>query len=585
MSKIVAIILVSSWALNSCGSKKKSEYSDYTSRNDAAELAEKDLNSEDALVARTVFEIDGQREFKTSPEKSSSHKFLVRNVGASPARSLKAEVGSPWRVQAEECPELLFPGESCPITLALKVEPTARGSTITTEWSLFYGPDSERISESFLLWVEVTGSTNDEDSGGDQSAIFGRGTDGDMTLNDGETRVVNRCYHVDRTLQSGELVATTTQKIDLGKRVLLWQVQAEFAVSGNAESLTKNQAGNVGSWQLLTLSQVRISGSETLLSFREPLKIGPKGTDASGQVTQVCTVTEYRNLTIAKGANLVAENWNGATGGIVALMVSETLDLEGEINATGAGFRGGSLREDNRIENVDDLDTDVAGAGGGKGEGLDSRSWLLSGRGNYANAGGGGNAHNAGGGGGASGGAGGLGGTQERRSGVRPTTQGLGGAALHQNFTSRLSFGGGGGAGQQNQSQAGAGGAGGGIILIFAKEISGSGEILANGLDGQIGDDDGAGGGGGGGQIILESAKQSFTGTISAIGGDGGNVIRSTGPGGGGGGGRILIKGDNPLGNMDAASGKAGTSDEAGGDRRGATDGAPGIVSKDSSSN
>jgi gliding motility-associated-like protein len=146
----------------------------------------------------------------------------------------------------------------------------------------------------------------------------------------------------------------------------------------------------------------------------------------------------------------------------------------------------------------------------------------------------------------------------------RRSVGGFGGRPLDYS-NNRLFLGGGGGSGDGDNYYQGAGGNGGGIIYFISYgNISGSGQIIANGANGSNthtagprgGDNafallgrDGAGGGGGGGAITIKSTG-SVTGiSVSAVGGNGGNAslaaITSTnnsyGPGGGGGGGYINL--------------------------------------------
>ncbi len=54
---------------------------------------------------------------------------------------------------------------------------------------------------------------------------------------------------------------------------------------------------------------------------------------------QVIRVPQYGNYSV--GSNLYTAQWNGSSGGVVALDVSGTLTLTNQINADGYGFRGG----------------------------------------------------------------------------------------------------------------------------------------------------------------------------------------------------------------------------------------------------
>lgn len=189
---------------------------------------------------------------------------------------------------------------------------------------------------------------------------------------------------------------------------------------------------------------------------------------------------------------------------------------------------------------------------------------------------------------------------------------GLGGHPLTQDNT-RLFAGGGGGAGDQNNSQGGNGGRGGGIAYIQAYgNISGNGTIEANGANGvnanpngqtaiqastQKYGNDGAGGAGGGGSIYISNAT-SIPNTISiqANGGNGGNQVISfgvfassptmeaDGPGGGGGGGYINISLGSPT--MQVNGGVSGVTNSAfvpNFPPNGATGGASGIFTTNTS--
>ncbi len=238
------------------------------------------------------------------------------------------------------------------------------------------------------------------------------------------------------------------------------------------------------------------------------------------------------------------------------------------------------------------------------GNAIDYNTYLngANGRGAPANGGGGGNGHNAGGGGGANaglsgallpwngtgiknssgtgwanawnlefadfasnisagGGRGGysfsnsnqdaltLGPSQNAWGGdKRQIVGGFGGRPLDYSSGNRLFPGGGGGAGDGNNNSSGNGGNGGGIVYIQALgQVSGSGQITANGQDGfntQGSNIDAAGGAGAGGAIAVLSNTGISGISLAANGGKGGDQLtlsgEAEGPGGGGGGGFIL---------------------------------------------
>ena len=339
----------------------------------------------------------------------------------------------------------------------------------------------------------------------------------------------------------------------------------------------------------------------------------------TGEV-QVIRVPQATTLSVPSGSSLRPPAWNGSTGGVVALHVRDTLTLDGDIDASARGFRGGAA--DNLSSPVSRINpagyvSSASNLGAEKGESIAGFQDDYPGgryqRGAPANGGGGGNGHNAGGGGGANGSnglpwngqgnpdrsvpawdqawnidgtltatttssGGGRGGYTFARNGDALTTPpgdsawgndfrrevgGLGGRPLAFDASGRLYFGGGGGAGDGNNSAAGRGGNGAGLVFIIADTVLGSGRILA---DGEAGRDtsprhnDAPGGGGAGGTVVLSANSLSGV-AVRARGGRGGNQLITTaeneGPGGGG-GGVVAVAGGLP-GSVQVTGGANGT--------------------------
>ncbi|HET6991836.1 MAG TPA: hypothetical protein VFJ43_10950, partial [Bacteroidia bacterium] len=178
--------------------------------------------------------------------------------------------------------------------------------------------------------------------------------------------------------------------------------------------------------------------------------------------------------------------------------------------------------------------------------------------------------------------------------GRNPQATGLGGWPMNYS-TGRIFLGGGGGAGDQNNLGGGNGGDGGGLcyLMVFGN-VSGSGVVTSNGLNGGNGQGgtgvitgiDAAGGGGAGGTVILNAVGGvANTITINTNGGNGGNQVinfplstnEGEGPGGGGGGGYIAVSSGSPTRNSNG--GANGTTNSAGVTEfipNGATKGCPG---------
>jgi gliding motility-associated-like protein len=437
--------------------------------------------------------------------------------------------------------------------------------------------------------------------------------------------VLNQYAILQVNAPSGSTQITVTNVADLNspqpleRGDLLLIIQMQGATIDNTNTLNYGNIislNGAGNYEFAYVTQV----VGNVISLSCPLS---QSYTTAGR-TQVVKVPQYQNLTISIGASITAPAWNGTRGGIVAIY-AENLQLNGNINVSHLGFRGGAL-DNSTANNQTIYFSPNATAGAEKGEsiaGYQTEYTALGGRfgrGAPANGGGGGNGNNAGGGGGANGGTptnwfrgagvmcsacvgsaawsldpdyiangnaltnssgGGRGGYTTSTSNqnalvVAPGTTswasdnrrphgGLGGRPLNTNPENRIFLGGGGGAGDQNNNAGGRGGNGGGIVFLVANQISGNGQILANGENGENTRNthaDGAGGGGAGGTVIVKANNVSNI-NIQARGGNGGNQLITTnqaqGPGGGGGGGVIAVLATSDLSSKNVAGGNNGT--------------------------
>lgn len=339
----------------------------------------------------------------------------------------------------------------------------------------------------------------------------------------------------------------------------------EFVRAGNAVPLSGG-----------TLTLVGGSGGGLLNAYSNAAATGTRGQ----RRFQVIRVPQYRNATL--GASLTATRWNGSVGGVLAIDVAGSLNLNGgSATVSGLGFRGGGSRQ---LGGGAGADTDyrtnaTVNTNGPKGEGTagtgryvnDNGTLLNTGvegypngshaRGAPGNAGGGGtdgnpaaNDENTGGGGGAGYGDGGQGGNawcNNWAAGTCDQSGGFGGTGVTAQAIGRLLPGGGGGGGTSNNGTgtpaagfASSGAAGGGVMLLRAGALTGSGTLAADGASANSTiTNDASGGGGGGGAILLSALNSSgLSASVSARGGSGGSNTgggASHGPGGGGGGGFV----------------------------------------------
>ncbi len=420
------------------------------------------------------------------------------------------------------------------------------------------------------------------------------GEDGNGVVT-GNGQVVNAYTALAANAMAGESSLTVANLIELATPALgvvargdlLLVMQMQGASIGTANTATGygniTSMNDAGRYELVFVESTAGNTITTAVPLRFSYSI------AGG--SQVVRVPQYRSMLVAAGSSLTSTDWNGTRGGVVALYVRDGLTINGTIDVTARGFRGGTV-DNLTSSNIPALYRSASSAEGAeKGEGIAGSVATYDalggryGRGAPANGGGGGNANNAGGGGGANGNnsnlwngqgvmsstivgaaawaldpayvangnartlssGGGRGGYTNSANNSDALTVapgnaawggdsrreygGLGGRPLANDpVNGRLFMGGGGGAGDGNNAAAGGGGRGGGIVLIFSDSVTGSGSIIAAGEAGRntIGTGtDGAGGGGGGGSIVVRS--NSITGTAMRAGGGSGGVQNVSG--------------------------------------------------------
>lgn len=279
--------------------------------------------------------------------------------------------------------------------------------------------------------------------------------------------------------------------------------------------------------------------------------------DDPPQALQIVKVPSYTSAVVT--SQLTGKPWDGASGGVIAFFVLDTLELKADINANGLGFIGGastfgsSLCNSSTKNNFYPSASDSAGL---KGESIIRTTYPYTrGRGGIANGGGGGNGFGSGGGGGAGYGNGGLG---CQTSASKCASAAIGGkpgtgqsdfyAGTLSETRDRIFMGGGGGSSRGSSAgDASVGGNGGGIVFIISSGLKTNGySIKSSGANASPAlNDAGAGGGGGGGSVLLSINSAIDSLKVEVNGGNGGDAACS-GRGGGGGGGFVWFS-DNSL--------------------------------------
>jgi hypothetical protein len=326
-----------------------------------------------------------------------------------------------------------------------------------------------------------------------------------------------------------------------GTRVLIHQTQGPAETAGNYEF---NRVVASAGASLMLEATLRYSYA----------------TDARNAHAQIIAVAQYDDLFVGPTGQLTAPEWNGRTGGILAVETARSLVVQGSITMNGRGFRG-PTRDCTTRNNCQ------YGFRGESWTGPSSQGATPNGGGG----GGGGQGQDCGAGGG---GAYGLGATRGSNGDCNgdpvaecamqcPNEGGAAGAAYgasNPSGTLHLGSAGGEGGADEDGGYPGAGGNGGGIIFLrVGGALTLVGPVTSNGVDGLNGNQFacggrgcgmGGGGGGSGGAVRVIAARAALGASlVTALGGSGGQCtcrtldIRRALPAGVGGAGRVSVSG------------------------------------------
>lgn len=399
--------------------------------------------------------------------------------------------------------------------------------------------------------------------------------DGNYTAKS-QTDVVNKYAPLTVSASVGDAQVTVQNVAGLGLSqddlVMIIQMQGADMRSTDDEQYgaVQNIQGS-GHYELLRVRSVDTTGSRVLLDARCG---GLRNAYSVAGKTQVVRVPQYGNVSVPVNTSIIGRAWDGQTGGIVAIRASGAFSVEGAIDASGQGFRGGAAQTGLATQTDETPDragfrVGTAAQGAAKGEGVAGGATEYAtqggpfGRGAPANGGGGGNGFKSGGGGGANGG---VGFAYDGHGVMNPNAVGktawdLDPAKVAQNKLTASGGGGRGGysgstsdkdattvapgdaawAGNQRRER---GGRGGHPLLqdpkarLFLGGGGGGGD--ANGKTAA----NGAAGGSGGGLVWLWGTRLSGSGKIQANGNPGASTTgpsHDQGAGGGGGGGTAAL--------------------------------------------
>jgi hypothetical protein len=300
---------------------------------------------------------------------------------------------------------------------------------------------------------------------------------------------------------SSVTLSATPSGLSAGDKVLLINLQG-----------TSSDYSNVGNYEILDVSAV--SGAQVTFGTGTVNAYGSPST----QEIFLQRVPQYSTAIIS---TMTTSAWNpdSLKTGVIAFMAN-SLSIAGPIIVSGLGFvGGGGYMQGESIAGAggQSQSANVGGGGGGSYALYDFHGWY------YWSGGGGG------------GGYGTAGGSGSETIAFGKT--GAGGDAY--SVATKLYLGSGGGGGGSPQGTAQSGGRGGGAVIIYARTLTGSGQITANGANGgtpSSAGDSGSGGGSGGAVVIRVSPTSGTTSSIAVSGGAGGGNNGGFGGAGGAGG-------------------------------------------------
>lgn len=361
------------------------------------------------------------------------------------------------------------------------------------------------------------------------------------------------------------------------KALLIQMTGGELNTPANfetAEIRTRKTFNNTGTYEVLQIDQIStINATQAWIIFTDNIARSYN----AGEKIQLVRFAEGE--TVSTTGVVTALDWNGNVGGIVAIIGTDSVKLNHNIDVSGQGFRGGAIPDENYTggcryglsSSVKDtlffLPTEL-NRSGNKGEGIMITTWpYTKGTGFALNGGGAGNGLNSGGGGGSNYRVGGDGGRQSPTcTGPYPALGGWGGYGCFELYSSsnrRIIMGGGGGSATRLASSTPSkGGDGGGIVIILTGVLSGNGKSVISNGETATSTSGGGGGGGAGGTVIIDATSYAGALNISIKGGRGGNTTDAancTGSGGGGSGGVLWYSGSSIPAAVDTALGAAGS--------------------------
>ncbi len=212
-------------------------------------------------------------------------------------------------------------------------------------------------------------------------AAFTPGKDGDLTVSTANT-IVNIYTTVSQNASAGDNRIRQTADsnvlgLTVGDLILIYQATGAAINTTNTFNFGNvNNLNGAGRFEFARVTSVpvftgaaadrRFIGVQTTCGGLEN-----SYTVSEGSI-QIIKVPQYDDLTLTGSGSIVAQAWDGTTGGVVAFTVNGVLSMASgtSVNATQRGFRGGAFESTGAPNGNSDFSTTTADNGARKGEGI-----------------------------------------------------------------------------------------------------------------------------------------------------------------------------------------------------------------------
>jgi hypothetical protein len=229
-------------------------------------------------------------------------------------------------------------------SFALSTDPSVLGSTV------LLAEDFSTQTYRDPLNTTANWSTTQQELSGAWPDPIGNGGDGNLSIDAGTFNLATNSYASADAGSAGgyapafavlglsaqaATVDGVAQGLSGGDEVLLWDAQGSASGTGNA-----------GTYELLTVQSV--TGSTVTFTTAVQNSYGAAADqDVSTQRVSLQRVPHFATLSIASGATLTTNPWDGTKGGLIFLRASKLVlgggsTAQALIDASGLGYRGGA---------------------------------------------------------------------------------------------------------------------------------------------------------------------------------------------------------------------------------------------------